>query len=167
MQRGFLYLVAIIHCATRKVLAWRLSNTLDAEPCVEALTDAVTRHAPPEIMNRERGNAIGRKNQANQGRQFTVRTWTTTLRHAGMRITMDGKGRFLDNILVESSDASSYTSASTCTPGVAAARSEAESVHGSTSTTEDAPTPFLPDRHLTPSTGNTEPRRNRISGPRL
>lgn len=89
MQRGLLYLVAIMDWATRNVLAWRLSNTLDAEPCIEALTEAIARHGPPEIMNTD------------QGSQFTAWTWTNTLRHAGVRISMDGKGRFLDNIFVE------------------------------------------------------------------
>ena len=89
MQRGFLYLTIIMDWATRKVLTWRLSNTLDAEPCVDALTEAIARHGAPEIMNTD------------QGSQFTSWAWTNALRQAGVRISMDGKGRFLDNIFVE------------------------------------------------------------------
>lgn len=89
MQRGFLYLVALMDWTTRKVLSWQLSNTLDAAPCVEALTEAIARHGPPEIMNTDRGS------------QFTAWAWTNTLRQAGARSSMDGKGRFLDNIVVE------------------------------------------------------------------
>lgn len=89
MQRGFLYLIVIMDWATRKVLTWRLSNTLDAEPCVDALTEAIARLGAPEIMNTD------------QGSQFTSWAWTNALRQAGVRISMDGKGRFLDNIFVE------------------------------------------------------------------
>ena len=86
MRRGFLYLVAIIDWFTRKVLAWRISNTLEADFCVEALNEAVHKFGVPEIMN------------SDQGSQFT---WTDRLRRMGVRISMDGKGRFLDNIFVE------------------------------------------------------------------
>jgi len=67
VQRGFLYLVAIMDWATRKVLAWRLSNTLDASFCVEALKEAITKYGKPEIMNTD------------QGGQFTGADWITTL----------------------------------------------------------------------------------------
>jgi putative transposase len=89
MRRGFLYLVAIMDWHTRKVLAWRISNTLEADFCVEALNDAIQRFGPPEIMNTD------------QGSQFTSFAWTDRLRRGGVRISMDGKGRFLDNIFVE------------------------------------------------------------------
>ena len=89
MRRGFLYLVAIIDWFTRKVLAWRISNTLDADFCVEALNEAVHKFGVPEIMN------------SDQGSQFTSFAWTDRLRRMGVRISMDGKGRFLDNIFVE------------------------------------------------------------------
>ncbi|MFC4215412.1 IS3 family transposase [Pseudophaeobacter arcticus] len=89
MRRGFLYLVAIMDWRTRKVLAWRISNTLEAEFCVEALNEAIARFGPPEIMNTD------------QGSQFTSFAWTDRLRRTGVRISMDGKGRFLDNIFVE------------------------------------------------------------------
>ncbi len=89
MRRGFLYLVAIMDWHTRKVLAWRISNTLEADFCVDALNEAIARFGPPEIMNTD------------QGSQFTSFAWTDRLRRSGVRISMDGKGRFLDNIFVE------------------------------------------------------------------
>ena len=89
MQRGFLYLVAIMDWHTRKVLAWRISNTLEADFCVEALDEAIARFGPPEIMNTD------------QGSQFTSIAWTGRLRQSSVRTSMDGKGRFLDNICVE------------------------------------------------------------------
>ncbi len=89
MRRGFLYLVAIMDWHTRKVLAWRLSNTMEAEFCVEALTEAIQRFGLPEIMNTD------------QGSQFTSLVWIDLLRRAGVRISMDGKGRYLDNIFIE------------------------------------------------------------------
>lgn len=89
MRRGFLYLVAIMDWFTRKVLAWRISNTLEADFCVEALNEAVHKFGVPEIMN------------SDQGSQFTSFAWTDRLRRMGVRISMDGKGRFLDNIFVE------------------------------------------------------------------
>ncbi|WP_299507827.1 IS3 family transposase [uncultured Roseobacter sp.] len=89
MRKGFLYLIAIMDWHTRKVLAWRISNTLEADFCVEALNEAVARFGSPEIMNTD------------QGSQFTSFAWTDRLRRSGVRISMDGKGRFLDNIFVE------------------------------------------------------------------
>ena len=89
MRRGFLYLVAIMDWYTRKVLAWRISNTLEADFCVEALGEAIHRFGPPGIMNTD------------QGSQFTSFAWTDRLKRNGVRVSMDGKGRFLDNIFVE------------------------------------------------------------------
>ncbi|WP_252930089.1 IS3 family transposase [Paracoccus sp. 08] len=89
MRRGFLYLVAIMDWHTRMVLAWRISNTLDADFCVEALNEAIYRFGPPDIMN------------SDQGSQFTSFAWTDRLRRSGVRISMDGKGRYLDNIFIE------------------------------------------------------------------
>ena len=89
MRRGFPYLVAVMDWSTRKVLAWRISNTLDADFCVEALNEAVHRFGPPEIMNTD------------QGSQFTSFAWTDRLKRVGSRISMDGKGRCLDNIFIE------------------------------------------------------------------
>jgi len=89
MRRGFLYLVAIMDWATRKVLAWRISNTLEADFCVEALDEAILRFGPPEIMNTD------------QGSQFTSFAWINRLKRAGTRISMDGKGRCIDNIFIE------------------------------------------------------------------
>ena len=89
VRRGFLYLVAIMDWGTRKVLAWRLSNTLDASFCVEALSEAIAKYGKPEIMNTD------------QGSQFTGTAWITTLTDAKIKISMDGRGRYLDNIFIE------------------------------------------------------------------
>ena len=89
MPRGFLYLVAIMDWATRKVLSWRLSNTMDASFCKEALDEAISKYGPPEIMNTD------------QGSRFTGSAWITTLTQAGVKISMDGRGCYLDNIFIE------------------------------------------------------------------
>jgi len=89
VQRGFLYLVAIMDWASRHVLTWRLSNTLDARFCVEALEEALARYGRPEIFNTD------------QGSQFTSFEFTGTLRDAGVMISMDGRGRCMDNIFIE------------------------------------------------------------------
>jgi len=89
MRRGFLYLVAIMDWATRKVLAWRLSNTRDAGFCVEALEDAMARFGKPDIFNTD------------QGSQFTSQAFTSVLRAAEVKISMDGKGRWMDNVFIE------------------------------------------------------------------
>ena len=89
MRRGFLYLVAVMDWATRKVLAWRLSNTMDADFCIEALEEALSRHGRPGIFNTD------------QGSQFTSPRFTDVLRRAGVRISMDGRGRWMDNIFIE------------------------------------------------------------------
>jgi len=89
VQRGFLYLVAIMDWATRHVLAWRLSNTMDARFCVEALEEALSRYGRPEIFNTD------------QGSQFTSADFTGVLKDAGVAISMDGRGRCMDNIFIE------------------------------------------------------------------
>ena len=89
VQRGFLYLVAIMDWATRRVLSWRLSNTLDARFCVEALAEALDRYGRPEIFNTD------------QGSQFTSFEFTAVLKNAGVAISMDGRGRCMDNIFIE------------------------------------------------------------------
>lgn len=89
MRRGFLYLVAIMDWASRKVLSWRLSNTMDTDFCVDALEDALARYGKPEIFNTD------------QGSQFTSDAFTGTLKGANIAISMDGKGRWVDNVMVE------------------------------------------------------------------
>jgi len=89
MRRGFLYLVAVMDWATRRVLSWRLSNTMDAEFCVAALEEALARFARPEIFN------------SDQGSQFTSPRFTEVLTEAGVRISMDGRGRWMDNVFIE------------------------------------------------------------------
>ncbi len=89
MRRGFLYLVAVMDWATRKVLSWRVSNTLDVEFCLEALEEALARFGRPEIFNTD------------QGSQFTSPRFTGVLQRAGVRISMDGRGRWMDNVFIE------------------------------------------------------------------
>ena len=89
MAHGFLYLVAVIDWASRAVLAWRLSNTMDSGFCVEALEEAQQRHGKPRIFNTD------------QGAQFTSSAFTGKLAAAGIAISMDGRGRFMDNIFIE------------------------------------------------------------------
>ena len=89
VQGGFLYLVAVMDWATRRVLAWRLSNTMDTEFCLEALTEALGRYGTPEIFNTD------------QGSQFTSIAFTAALEDVGIRCSMDGRGRCLDNAFIE------------------------------------------------------------------
>ena len=89
MAHGFMYLVAIMDWYSRRVLAWRVSNTFDSDFCVEALEDALTRYGPPEIFNTD------------QGAQFTSQAFTTVLKTHAVAISMDGKGRWVDNVFVE------------------------------------------------------------------
>jgi putative transposase len=89
LGRGFLYLVAIIDWASRAVLAWRLSNTMDVSFCVSALEAALARYGKPEIFNTD------------QGAQFTSAVFTDRLEAEGIRISMDGRGRWMDNVFIE------------------------------------------------------------------
>jgi putative transposase len=89
VQRGFLYLVAIMDWATRHVLAWELSNTMDAGFCVDALKAALFKYGKPEIFNTD------------QGSQFTSTDFTGVLQNAEVTISMDGRGRCMDNIFIE------------------------------------------------------------------
>jgi putative transposase len=87
--RGFLYLVAVMDWASRAVLAWRLSNTMDVGFCISALEEALARFGRPEIFNTD------------QGSQFTSAAFTGVLAAAGIRISMDGRGRWMDNVFIE------------------------------------------------------------------
>lgn len=89
MARGFCYLVAIMDWASRRVLAWRLSNTLDTSFCTEALEEAIRTYGTPEIFN------------SDQGSQFTSEIFTGILNNHGINISMDGRGRWIDNVFVE------------------------------------------------------------------
>lgn len=89
MAHGFVYLVAIMDWHSRHVLSWRLSTTQDADFCLEALAEAIDRYGAPEIFNTD------------QGSQFTSHDWTNALKAAGIAISMDGKGRWLDNVFIE------------------------------------------------------------------
>lgn len=88
MRRGFCFLVAIMDLYSRKILSWKLSNTLDVRFCVAALEEALT-CGSPEIFNTD------------QGAQFTAEAFTSSLEHKGVRISMDGKGRWIDNVFIE------------------------------------------------------------------
>lgn len=89
MRRGFLYLVAVMDWATRKLLSWRLSNTLEAEFCIAALEEALARYGRPDIFNTD------------QGSQFTSPRFVEVLTKAGVRVSMDGRGRWMDNVFIE------------------------------------------------------------------
>ncbi len=89
MRRGFLYLVAVMDWATRKVLSWRPSNTMDVEFCIAAVEEALARYGVPGIFN------------ADQGSQFTSPRFVEVLKDAGVRISMDGRGRWMDNVFIE------------------------------------------------------------------
>jgi len=89
MARGFCYLVAIMDWSSRKVLAWRLSNTLDSAFCVDALEEAIAKFGCPDIFNTD------------QGSQFTAEVFTNVLRANNIAISMDGKGRWMDNVFIE------------------------------------------------------------------
>ena len=89
LAKGFVYLVAIMDWYSRKVLSWRLSNTMDSDFCVDALEEAIGRYGAPEIFNTD------------QGAQFTSEAFTGALKAAGIQISMDGKGRWVDNVFVE------------------------------------------------------------------
>jgi len=89
MAKGFMYLNVIMDWYSRRVLAWRVSNTLDAEPCLAALEEALARYGAPEIFNTD------------QGAQYTSEAFTAVLRRHEVKISMDGKGRWVDNVFVE------------------------------------------------------------------
>jgi putative transposase len=89
MRKGFLYLVAVMDWHSRKVLSWRLSNTMETDFCVSALEEALAKYGTPGIFNTD------------QGSQFTSAAFTNVLRDKGIRISMDGRGRWLDNVFIE------------------------------------------------------------------
>lgn len=89
MAKGFVYLVAVVDWYSRKVLSWRLSNSMDTDFCVDALEEALSRYGRPDIFNTD------------QGAQFTSEAFTAVLKEAGIDISMDGKGRWIDNVFVE------------------------------------------------------------------
>ena len=89
IKRGFLYLVAIMDWYSRKILAWRIANTMDTRFCLECLDEALRAYGTPEIFN------------SDQGSQFTSMAFTEALKQHGIKISMDGKGRWIDNVLIE------------------------------------------------------------------
>jgi len=89
MAKGFVYLVAVMDWHSRQVLSWKLSNTMDASFCIDALEEAIEAYGAPEIFNTD------------QGSQFTSKEFTDVLKSNGIAISMDGKGRWIDNVFVE------------------------------------------------------------------
>jgi putative transposase len=89
MRKGFLYLVAIMDWYSRKILSWRVSNSMEVDFCIDALKEALTNNKRPDIFNTD------------QGSQFTSPSFTSILQDAGVRISMDGKGRWIDNVFIE------------------------------------------------------------------
>ena len=89
MRRGFMYLFAIIDWYSRKVVGWELSTTLDVEFCVSCLKRAIKQYGPPEIINTD------------QGFHFTSEKWRKCVQQAGIKMSMDGRGRWLDNVVIE------------------------------------------------------------------
>ena len=89
MAKGFVYLVAIMDWYSRRVLSWKLSTTIDTDFCIDALKEAIERYGCPEIFNTD------------QGSQFTSEDFTSVLKDSGIKISMDGKGRWVDNVFVE------------------------------------------------------------------
>ena len=89
MHKGWMYLCAVLDWYSRKVLAWRLPNTMDADFCVQAVQEAMARWGTPAIFNTD------------QGSQFTSKAFTNVLKTNNIRISMDGRGRCMDNIFIE------------------------------------------------------------------
>jgi putative transposase len=89
MARGFVYLAAVVDWFSRRVLSWRLSITMDVDFCLEAVEEALARYGRPKIFNTD------------QGSQFTSAAFTGVLASAGIRISMDGRGRWMDNVFIE------------------------------------------------------------------
>lgn len=89
LKQGFVYLVAVMDWYSRKVLSWRISNTMDARFCVEALKDAMRKYGKPKIFNTD------------QGSQFTSKEFTDVLKDADIKISMDGRRRWIDNVFIE------------------------------------------------------------------
>ena len=94
MAHGFVYLVAVMDWYSRRVLSWRVSNTLDTSFCIEALEEAIENYGTPEIFNTDQGARL-------RGSQFTSDDFTSVLKENDIRISMDGKGRWIDNVFVE------------------------------------------------------------------
>ena len=89
MAKGFAYLVAVMDWHSRKVLSWRVSNVMDTDFCIEALNEAISHYGTPDIFNTD------------QGSQFTSKAFTDVLKQNDIRISMDGKGRWIDNVFIE------------------------------------------------------------------
>lgn len=89
MARGFIYLAAVIDWYSRKVLSWRVSITMDVQFCLDAVQEVIDSYGAPETFNTD------------QGSQFTSKEWTARLQSLGIKISMDGRGRWMDNVFIE------------------------------------------------------------------
>lgn len=148
-KNGFLCLATIMERATRKVLSWRLSNTMHADFCVDALTEDIVNYGPPEIMNTV------------QGSQFTGSAWIIMLIEADVRISMDGRGRYLDNIFTERLWRSQKQEAIRLERSATAARLARLSKAGWHSKTLSAPIPRLISTRLITQIGRAWKNRKR------
>ena len=107
MKRGFIYLFAVIDWTSRRVLSWRLSNTMAADFCIEAVQEAINKHGKSDIFNTD------------QGCQFTSLEFTGLLKDNGIQISTDSKGSWRDNVFVEGFGRASNTKRYICTPTTA------------------------------------------------
>ena len=135
MARGFVYLAVALDWFSRRVLAWRLSITMEAAFCIETLEDALARYGKPEIFNTD------------QGSQFTGQTFTGALAANGVAISMDGKGAWRDNVFVERLWRSVNTRRCICAPMTASAKLVLPSAGILTSTMAAGPTRALTATH--------------------
>jgi putative transposase len=143
MRRGFLYLALVMDWTTRKVLSWRVSNTMDVEFCLEALEEALARYGRPEIFNTD------------QGGQFTSPRFTGVLQRAGVRISMDGRGRWIDNVFIERLWRSLKHECVSCTPLKPDPSCEPGSAAGSATTMPSGLIPPWPGKHPRRHTGQS------------
>ena len=125
--KGFAYLVAILDLYSRKVLAWRVSNAMTTDFCVEALQEALERYGTPEIFNTD------------QGSQFTAEEFTQPLLAKGVRVSMDGKGRWVDNVFVERLWRSVKRSVTSCASRGRSARSSCSRARSRSCSSRAAP----------------------------
>jgi transposase InsO family protein len=145
MARGFVYLAAVMDWFARCILAWRLSNTMEASFCIDAVEAALTQYGSPQIFNTD------------QGSQFTSAEFTSLLISNGLEISMDGKGAWRDNVFVERFWRTINTRRSICTPTTVLPKPGNRSVVTLPSTTRDGLTPRLTSTHPIRLTSNRCP----------
>ena len=146
MARGFVYLAVVVDWFSRRVLAWKLSIAMDSSFCIEALEEAIENYGRPEIFNTD------------QGSQFTSVAFTGRLQEESIEISMDGKGRWADNVFVERCGARSNTSMSICTPTSQSPRREPRSAATSRSITPNVRIPAWGQKRQTGYTSTVRQR---------